>query len=152
MQKRYYKDNRDKRGQLLDGMEAVLGQNRKSLIRHMNGTLVRKPRRRQRGRSYGPQVDDALRVIAELLSAPPAPVVRVRSSCTPSLPSKLLAAVRLPCHTPTLADTPETTKQARARTRFPTQPPLPNPRRSLGTSALVALLCHLATSPATSKT
>ncbi|MBC8252676.1 MAG: integrase [Ardenticatenia bacterium] len=31
----------------------------------MNGSLERKPRRRQRGRTYGPEVDDALRVIAE---------------------------------------------------------------------------------------
>jgi hypothetical protein len=31
----------------------------------MNGSLERKLRRRQRGRSYGPEVDDALRVIAE---------------------------------------------------------------------------------------
>ncbi len=65
MQKRYLKASRDERGQLLDEMEAVLGQHRKSLIRHMNGSLERKPRRRQRGRSYGPEVDDALRVIAE---------------------------------------------------------------------------------------
>ena len=65
MQKRYYKANRRERGHLLDEMVAVLGQHRKSLIRHMNGSLERKPRRRQRGRSYGPDVDDALRVIAE---------------------------------------------------------------------------------------
>ncbi len=65
MQKRYRKASRCERSRLLDEMEAVLGQHRKSLIRHMNGSLERKPRRRQRGRTYGPDVDDALRVIAE---------------------------------------------------------------------------------------
>jgi hypothetical protein len=48
-------------------MEAVTELHRKSLIRLLNGSLERKPRRRQRGRTYGPQVDDALRVIAESL-------------------------------------------------------------------------------------
>ncbi len=65
MQKRYRKASRIERSRLLDEMEAVLGQHRKSLIRHMKGSLERKPRRRQRGRTYGPDVDDALRVIAE---------------------------------------------------------------------------------------
>lgn len=67
MQKRYHEASRDERSRLLDEMEAVLGQHRKSLIRHMNGSLERKPRRQQRGRTYGPEVDDALRVIAESL-------------------------------------------------------------------------------------
>ena len=62
MQKRYEKASRRERGGLLDEMEAVLGQHRKSLIRHMNGSLERKVRRRQRSRTYGPDVDDALRV------------------------------------------------------------------------------------------
>jgi IS30 family transposase len=65
MQKRYRKADRRERGHLLDEMEAVLGQHRKSLIRHMSSSLERKPRRRQRGRTYGADVDDALRVIAE---------------------------------------------------------------------------------------
>jgi hypothetical protein len=46
-------------------METVTELHRKSLIRLMNSSLVRRPRRRQRGRTYGPEVDDALRVIAE---------------------------------------------------------------------------------------
>jgi transposase InsO family protein len=46
-------------------MEAVTGSHRKSLIRLINGSLERNPRRRQRGHTYGPEVDDALRVIAE---------------------------------------------------------------------------------------
>lgn len=65
MQKRYHKASRSERGRLLDEMEVVVAQHRRSLIRHMNGSLERKPRRRQRGRTYGPEVDDALRVIAE---------------------------------------------------------------------------------------
>ena len=65
MRKRYDKASRRERGQLLDEMEAVTGLHRKSIIRLMNGSLKRKPRRRQRGRTYGPEVDDALRVIAE---------------------------------------------------------------------------------------
>jgi len=48
-------------------MEAVTELHRKSLIRLMNGSLERQPRQRQRGWTYGPEVDDALRVIAESL-------------------------------------------------------------------------------------
>ena len=67
MKKRYVKAGRKKRGQLLDEMEAVTRMHRKSLLRLMNGSLERKPRCRQRGSRYGPQVDDALRVIADSL-------------------------------------------------------------------------------------
>lgn len=67
LKKRYLKANRLGRGRLLDEVEAVTGSHRKSLIRLMNGSLERKPRRKQRGRTYGPEVDDALRVIAESL-------------------------------------------------------------------------------------
>jgi len=63
MKKRYARTDRKARGQLLDEMEAVTRLHRKSLIRLMNGSLERK----QRGRSYGSEVDDALRVIAESL-------------------------------------------------------------------------------------
>ena len=65
MQERYLPADRKERGQLLDEMEAVTGLHRKSLIRLMKSSLVRQPRRRQRSRTYGPEVDDALRVIAE---------------------------------------------------------------------------------------
>lgn len=65
MQERYLQADRKERGQLLDEMEAVTELHRKSLIRLMKGSLARQPRRRQRGRTYGPEVDDALRVIAE---------------------------------------------------------------------------------------
>ena len=65
MKKRYIKANRKAKGRLLDEMEAVTGLDRKTLIRLMNGSLKRKPRSGQRGRTYGPQVDDALRIIHE---------------------------------------------------------------------------------------
>jgi hypothetical protein len=65
IRKRYLKASKSERGQLLDEMEAVTGLHRKSLIRLMSGSLERRPRHRQRGRTYGPEVDDALRVISE---------------------------------------------------------------------------------------
>lgn len=67
MKKRYVKASRKKRGQLLDEMEAVTEMHRKSLVRLMNGSLERKASCTQRGSTYGPQVDDALRVIADSL-------------------------------------------------------------------------------------
>ena len=65
MRKRYERANRRERSSLLDEMEQATGLHRKSLIRLVNGDLTRKPRRHQRRRSYGPEVDDALRVIDE---------------------------------------------------------------------------------------
>ena len=65
MKKRYVKANRKTKGRLLDEMEAVTGLDRKTLIRLMNGSLRRKRRSAQRGKTYGPQVDDALRIIHE---------------------------------------------------------------------------------------
>ena len=65
MKKRYSKASRKEKGKLLDEMEVVIGMDRKALIRLLNGNLQRKPRRKQRGRYYGPEVDDALRVIDE---------------------------------------------------------------------------------------
>ena len=65
MQERYLQADRRDRGRLLDEMEIVTGLHRKSLIRLMKGSLTRNTRRRQRGHTYGPEVDNALRVIAE---------------------------------------------------------------------------------------
>ena len=62
---RYIKADRRAKGSLLDEMVTVTGLDRKSLIRLMNGSLERKARHRQRGATYGPAVDDALRVIHE---------------------------------------------------------------------------------------
>jgi hypothetical protein len=67
MRKRYVDAPRKGRTQLLDEMEAVTGMHRKALIRLMKGPLARKGRVKQRGKGYGPEVDDALRIIAESL-------------------------------------------------------------------------------------
>ncbi len=64
-QKRSCQATFGERGELLDEKEAVTSLHRQSLIRWMNGDLTRKPRPQQRGSIYGPEVDDALRVIAE---------------------------------------------------------------------------------------
>ena len=65
MQKRYRQAAQSERSQLLTEMESVTELHRKSLIRLMNSDLKRQGRRQQRGRSYGVEVDDALRVISE---------------------------------------------------------------------------------------
>ena len=65
MQLRYLLADRDGRTLLLDRMVEVTGLDRKTLIRRMHGDLERRPRKRQRGRTYGPDVDDAIRVISE---------------------------------------------------------------------------------------
>ena len=65
MQKRYQQTGRQEQAALLTEMEATTGLHRKSLIRLMKTDLKRKPRSKQRGRTYGVEVDDALRVIAE---------------------------------------------------------------------------------------
>jgi hypothetical protein len=65
MKRRYRRADKKTRGQLLDEMEAVTGMHRKSLIRAMSSSLKRKSRRGERGRTYGSDVDDALRVIDE---------------------------------------------------------------------------------------
>jgi hypothetical protein len=67
MKKRYVSASRTERGRLLDEMEAVTSMHRKSLTRLMHSSLERKLRRKQRGRTYGPEIDDALRVAAESL-------------------------------------------------------------------------------------
>jgi hypothetical protein len=66
MEKRYLAADRDSRGELLTEMEAVTGMHRKSLIRLLNQeSLDRQPRHLQRGRVYGPEVADVIRVVWE---------------------------------------------------------------------------------------
>jgi hypothetical protein len=65
VKKRYVKASKRERGLLLNEMEEVTSLHRKSLIRLMSSSLERKPRRKQRGPSYGPEVDHALGVISE---------------------------------------------------------------------------------------
>lgn len=62
---RYRKAGRKEKGQLLDEMVAVTDLERKTLIHLLNGSLVRKPRIRERGNTYKAPFDDALRVIYE---------------------------------------------------------------------------------------
>jgi hypothetical protein len=62
---RYRKAGRKEKGQLLDEMVAVTDLERKTLIHLMNGRLARKPRSRERGKTYKAPFDDALRVIYE---------------------------------------------------------------------------------------
>lgn len=71
MRGRYWQvSNKAKRGELLDEMEAVTGLHRKSLLRLINGKLARKPRRKQRGKKYGMEVDAAVSKIAQGLDYP----------------------------------------------------------------------------------
>lgn len=70
MKTRYLKADRRERGRLLDEMEAVTGQHRKSLIRRLNSSLKRRPRSRERKQSYGPDVTAAIRVVAASLDYP----------------------------------------------------------------------------------
>ena len=65
IKRRYVEAGKLERGRLLDEMEVVTGLHRKSLIRLISSDLKRKPRCKHRGRKYGSEVDDALRVISE---------------------------------------------------------------------------------------
>ena len=65
MQERYWAADRSGRSTLLDEMEEMTELHRNSLKRLIRGDVKRKKRRKQRGRSYGPEVDDAIRVISE---------------------------------------------------------------------------------------
>ncbi|MGC9359791.1 MAG: integrase [Anaerolineae bacterium] len=59
----YRAASRTGKGRILDALEAVTGLSRKTIIRHLNGSCQRKRRRKGRDRSYGPDVDDAQRII-----------------------------------------------------------------------------------------
>lgn len=61
---------KSERSRLLDEMGQVAGLHRKSLTRLINGELARKPRRRQRGKTYGLAVDSVLSKIAQSLDYP----------------------------------------------------------------------------------
>jgi len=71
MRIRYWQAKRKKeRSHLLDEMQAVTGMHRKSLLRLIHGELGRKPRRKQRGKTYGVEVEEAVRRIAFSLDYP----------------------------------------------------------------------------------
>jgi len=65
LQPHYRRAARGERGQMLDEMERVTHLHRKSLSRLMGQDLARRPRRGQRGPSYGHQLDAVLRAVAE---------------------------------------------------------------------------------------
>lgn len=65
MLERYGIASRKAKSKLLDEAQIMTGLHRKSLIRLLNGDLKRKERRRQRGRTYGIQVQRALMIISE---------------------------------------------------------------------------------------
>jgi hypothetical protein len=54
---------KQERSRLLDEAQAITGLHRKSLLRMLQGGLIRKPRYRQRGK-YGAEVEDAIRIDA----------------------------------------------------------------------------------------
>jgi predicted transcriptional regulator len=70
MRLRYRRASKQQRGDLLDEMESVTTQDRKTLIRLINGDLVRHPRQAQRQRTYAADIDDAVRVISDALDYP----------------------------------------------------------------------------------
>jgi len=71
MRIRYWQAKRkSERGRLLDEMQAVTGLHRKYLLRLIKGNLARTPRRKQRGKTYGPEVDTAIGKIAQSLDYP----------------------------------------------------------------------------------
>lgn len=71
MRLRYWQaQSRSERSQLLDEMEQVTELHRKSLLRLIHGELARKPRRKQRGKSYGGEVQAVVRIIAKSLDFP----------------------------------------------------------------------------------
>jgi hypothetical protein len=67
---RYRQANKKEKGRLLDEVEAVTGMHRKAIVRLLNGRLSRKKRSRERGREYGVEVSEAVRVIARSLDYP----------------------------------------------------------------------------------
>jgi hypothetical protein len=65
MKKRYQKANRQERSRLLDEMEAYTGLHRKSLIR-----LLKSPRTKERGPSYGSDIRAIIALAAQALDYP----------------------------------------------------------------------------------
>ena len=67
VQSRYLRATHRERGRFLDELQAITELDRKTLIRLIKTSLERKPRRKQRDKTYGAEVYDALRVISESL-------------------------------------------------------------------------------------
>jgi hypothetical protein len=125
MKTRYVKAGRKERKHLLDEMEQVTGLHRKSLIRLLKSPLERKVRTRQRGRTYGAEVDGAIGVVSATLEYPCA------ERLTPNLAwmAEHLATHREPEVSDALLEQLESisisTVQRRLRTMRPHQPRRP---------------------------
>ena len=70
IQSRYPRSSRPERSAKLPEAEQVTYLDRKTLIRRQHGNLTRKSRRLQRGRTYGREVEAAVRLVAETLDSP----------------------------------------------------------------------------------
>lgn len=71
MRIRYWQvKKKSERSRLLDEMQEVTSLHRKSLLRLIRGDLARKPRQRQRGKTYGVELDGILAKIARSLDYP----------------------------------------------------------------------------------
>ena len=70
MKARYVKTSRKEREHLLGEMEQVTGLYRKSLIRLLKSPLQRRPRTKQRGRTYRAEVDATIGVVLATLDYP----------------------------------------------------------------------------------
>ena len=64
-QREYQQATRAKKSQMLDDLLQYTGLKRKTVIERLNGSCLRAQRSQERGPTYGPDVDDCLRVIAE---------------------------------------------------------------------------------------
>jgi hypothetical protein len=89
---RYRQGKKGEKGKLLDEIEAVTGMHRKAIIRLLNGRLSRKKRSRERGKEYGVEVGDTVRVIARSLDYPCAE--RLRSSRNNPRPTAYASSIR----------------------------------------------------------
>lgn len=86
LQNRYLAASRSERSALLNEVEPMTELHRKSLIRLLHSNLTRKHRTRQRGRSYGPDVEAVVGVIAESLDHPCAERLQ---ACLPAMAAHL---------------------------------------------------------------
>jgi hypothetical protein len=71
MRIRYWQaESKSAKSALLDEMQRVISLHRKSVIRLIRGDLARKPRRKQRGRTYGVEIESVIEKIAYSLDYP----------------------------------------------------------------------------------
>ena len=67
---RYRDASKREKSMLLDEAEKITHLHRKSILRLLNGRLSRKKRGKERGKTYGTRVGDAVRLIAKSLDYP----------------------------------------------------------------------------------